>query len=56
MGQGDCDTDDDCIGKLKCFNRKVTKDVPGLIILKDMPINADLCYDSDFKNFDDCKV
>jgi len=41
--QGDCDSDSDCIGRLKCFQRENGEQVPGCA--KGGPKNYDFCYD-----------
>lgn len=42
-GEGDCDRNSDCAGRLKCFQRTWGKKVPG--VKKGGPRNWDICYD-----------
>lgn len=30
IGQGDCDSDADCVGDLKCFQSETLVDIPGI--------------------------
>ena len=41
--QGDCDSDSDCAGSLKCFQRDLTEEVPGCIGKGQR--KSDYCYD-----------
>ena len=42
-GEGDCDRDTDCAGRLKCFQRGPYS-IPGVNV-RGMPRSYDFCYD-----------
>ena len=43
-GEGDCNSDDSCVGHLKCFQRSGNENVPGLTIPPGKS-GVDFCYD-----------
>lgn len=50
LGEGDCDTDADCVGNLKCFQREVRRSIPGLYVehLPPKYDTYDFCYDPNY--------
>ena len=44
--EGDCDSDSDCAGSLKCFQRSNREAVPGCANNADVPASYDFCYDA----------
>lgn len=44
LGQGDCDSDYDCVGDLQCFQRDNGENIPGVVGLQSMPKDYDFCY------------
>lgn len=53
LGEGDCDDDSQCKGKLRCFQRNIRRSIPGLYVehLDAKHDDLDFCYDPDYTNF-----
>jgi hypothetical protein len=43
VGEADCDSDSDCAGSLRCFERSGSESVPGLDV-SGLPNGMDPCY------------
>lgn len=48
--EGDCDSDDQCAGDLKCFQREGGQDVPGCSGGRESTSKTDYCYDPNYAN------
>lgn len=49
-GEGDCDRDSDCQGRLRCFQRNRNESVPG-INMSGFPSGYDICYDPNDRKY-----
>lgn len=49
VGEGDCDSNDDCAGNLECFQRERHETVPGVDGIALIPGHYDVCYDPNWE-------